>query len=343
MKFVPEFTGLRGIAALMVFAQHAAFDGLLPEILSTDKEYGGSALMMFFVLSGFLMAQLYLKLNFTRENIKKYLVARTARIFPLYLTVILASLIISNLIYSDFHYDFVEPIKFFTALFAIRAHHELWTIPVEIHFYLCFIIFWFFYSREKKNKIVLILIPILAITPFIYYFLVKREIPHLMPTFAIYFFIGIYISILKNRGTLDKFTSKVPNYISLVILFLFVVNLAGIRFLFNISEIRLVYYFYPLILIFLLFTFVVAKPKTFPILAFKPVVFLGEISYGTYILHRPIMRLMYQYDLHPVLLTLLILIITIILATILYYILEMPAKRFIYKKFIGSLPQIKKE
>ena len=58
-KEIGALTGLRGVAALIVFVSHGANEGVLPAMLGNG--FGQIGVMIFFVLSGFLMGQLYLR------------------------------------------------------------------------------------------------------------------------------------------------------------------------------------------------------------------------------------------------------------------------------------------
>ncbi|HWY10488.1 MAG TPA: acyltransferase [Bacteroidia bacterium] len=148
---MPELTGLRGLAALMVFVSHLSKDGLIPAFFA--RYYSIQGVILFFMLSGFLMGQLYLDKQFTNKNLHGYIKARIARIFPLYFLILLTSFLISNYIYTGFYYDFRNQVKFITGLFFLGAPYELWTVPIEVQFYGCFILFWYFYAKEKRNKL----------------------------------------------------------------------------------------------------------------------------------------------------------------------------------------------
>jgi len=56
MKYIHTLTGLRGLAALIVFVSHSANVGLLPHFFGTG--FGQVGVMIFFLLSGFLMSHL---------------------------------------------------------------------------------------------------------------------------------------------------------------------------------------------------------------------------------------------------------------------------------------------
>ena len=59
MKRIHTLTGLRGIAALLVFISHCGAQSILPSFLG--KGFGQIGVMLFFVLSGFLMTHLYIR------------------------------------------------------------------------------------------------------------------------------------------------------------------------------------------------------------------------------------------------------------------------------------------
>ena len=74
---VRKFDTLRGIAALIVVVSHYSnktniWDGIL------GNQAGQYGVMLFFILSGFLMSHLYMSKPFTLENSKKFIVARIA-------------------------------------------------------------------------------------------------------------------------------------------------------------------------------------------------------------------------------------------------------------------------
>jgi peptidoglycan/LPS O-acetylase OafA/YrhL len=91
-------TGLRGIAALTVFVAHSSFQELIPALrpLCTFSMWHTQAVDLFFMLSGFVLIQVYAgKLGMDgRGSWKSYFAARFARIVPLYTITLLAALAI---------------------------------------------------------------------------------------------------------------------------------------------------------------------------------------------------------------------------------------------------------
>ena len=87
-QYVPVMTGLRAIAAYLVFVHHytRAFDTRYYEIL--QELYIG--VNIFFVLSGFMIAYNYA--NHTTIDLKKFYINRFARIYPIYFILSVLSL-----------------------------------------------------------------------------------------------------------------------------------------------------------------------------------------------------------------------------------------------------------
>ena len=94
--------GVRGLAALTVIIAHSANTGFFPSILSYGT--GQFGVMLFFTLSDFLMTTLYSKEAFTHTEAARYLIARFARIYPLYITVVIISFLIYSFVDSTFFF-----------------------------------------------------------------------------------------------------------------------------------------------------------------------------------------------------------------------------------------------
>jgi len=151
-QFIPALNGLRGIAALAVFHWHAAHEGFLPQAFSrTDA--GERGVMLFFCLSGLLMAELYLRQDATSASVWRFVCARFARIFPLFTVVVIGSALI-------YHFDSRFPFRL--DAFAVFKHLllfgdglTLWSISVEFQFYAIFVGLWLLGAAlPQKHRIV---------------------------------------------------------------------------------------------------------------------------------------------------------------------------------------------
>jgi peptidoglycan/LPS O-acetylase OafA/YrhL len=101
---------------------------------------GQLGVMLFFCLSGLLMAELYLRQDATWASVWNFVRARFAKIFPLFATVVVGSALI-------YHFDTRFPFQ----LDAVAATKHLllfgdgltmWSISVEFQFYAMFVGLW---------------------------------------------------------------------------------------------------------------------------------------------------------------------------------------------------------
>lgn len=163
---IPALTGLRFVAALMVFFSHYPIQGLgeLPTRLMLSGYVG---VTFFFVLSGFIITHNYLD-KFESEplqNTPSYLWARFSRVYPLYILTMLFVWL-----QNDAHGPFA------IYLFAVQAWHSdiyviqglnspAWSISVEFFLYLFFpiIILIFIKSGILRSGAKMLVVALLAV------------------------------------------------------------------------------------------------------------------------------------------------------------------------------------
>lgn len=154
---VESFDGiqyLRGIAALMVAAQHARF--YFNEASASWTNFGATGVDIFFIISGFIMVHATRDGSAfagSRHQAIDFLVRRAIRVIPLYWLALLYNskrAIVEGTVSPGFLYDF---------LFIPRANPERageiapslpmgWTLNMEMVFYLLFAIAILFGSRK---------------------------------------------------------------------------------------------------------------------------------------------------------------------------------------------------
>ena len=338
MKFIPELAGLRGIAATMVFVAHASEDGFLPRFIGNT--FGKMGLMGFFILSGYLIAQVYLYKPFTTETSRSYLIARFARIAPVYFLVILMSFIISNYIFEGFHYDFTYKLKLLLSFTFINCPNEPWTIPVEVQFYFCFLVFWCLFAFKKLNSFTFFLLPLGLLIPTIVYAVLVNKIPHVMTSFSLFFFIGVFISGLQNKEYFEKIKNKTPSFVSILMLILFSVAYPVMKKKLGIPGFG---WYDPISIMIVVFLFilVISKPSDFKILKLNPLIFMSEISYGFYLIHRPLMKITKEEFGTGLLAMFILFSVSVIIAWLSFKLIEVPARKFIESRFNSRSKQIK--
>lgn len=124
----PALDGLRGMAALMVLIAHSsnAHMHLIPSVNLTGM--GPMGLWLFFVLSAFLLTEQALKAasqdGYASWSVE-YLLRRFFRIFPLFAFAVGLDLVLDRMSVSEA----------FDALTLVSGKGIFWTIPPEFHYY----------------------------------------------------------------------------------------------------------------------------------------------------------------------------------------------------------------
>jgi peptidoglycan/LPS O-acetylase OafA/YrhL len=124
---------------------------------------GHTGVGVFFVLSGFLMGHLYGAAEWTPRAVARYAIARFARIAPIYWLVITVCVVISYTHPAD---DFVLRIEGVRALarhymFAGNVH-IFWSIPLEVQYYVFFLLVWWALSQRSHRVYALPLLALLC-------------------------------------------------------------------------------------------------------------------------------------------------------------------------------------
>ncbi len=146
---IKSLHGLRGVAALSVLFAHTIHGPLSPSL----------GVVLFFVLSGFLMGYLYFNKEASPTSVGKYAVARLARIYPLFAFVIISTAALNHFAGADIFqlksYEVDQHLLFAGSAFTV------WTISAEFQFYAFFVLLWILNSRGLMGVrgLLLLLIP----------------------------------------------------------------------------------------------------------------------------------------------------------------------------------------
>lgn len=150
-QYYPALTGFRALAAYAVFIHHFIpryEDKLPPSIFNFFNELH-VGVVFFFVLSGFLITLRYGEVsNFSVGFFLNYLRNRFARIYPIYLTLIISTLLIAN------NYAIVDwllnifLLKGFFDNYKFSGIAQSWSLTVEECFY--FLAPFIFYITAKR-------------------------------------------------------------------------------------------------------------------------------------------------------------------------------------------------
>jgi len=334
----------RGLAAIMVMVFH--FVGLKYEDRLSGQLFsiifnGSDAVSFFFVLSGFVLSYKYVVLD-QPLDIKKFYVNRLFRLWPAYFVTIVIGALNTNI--PDLNYHslidiFILNKKLFweeAFIFRGNAHYygPGWTLVLELSF--SFLIPFAIVLAKKDVRIIYWLL--------FAYLVVGNSLRDLY-FFHIHFTLGLLLSCLFYK--INDISFKETKWYKYRYLFLCcAMVLFSIRRIDEISHLGPTYIYlagYLGINFFLYtgiasFVFIVAimrseKAKRF--LEHRLLRFFGKISYGIYLMHWALIVDFYRYwdkirlwfpnDRYAFVLMFFVYIsITILLATLLHYSIEMP-------------------
>lgn len=331
-RHVPTLDGARGLAAFLVLVGHSANEGLLPD--SLGRGLGQMAVILFFVLSGFLMAHLYAHRPFERGDLERYARQRIGRVVPLYMLIVLLSIAFWRGPVWLFELDTAPEIA--RHLLLLHGEWTLWTIPVEIHFYLVFVFLWFMVARGRPilgfaiaGGVAAVLVPILYLT---------LSSDGLLPFWLHFFLFGSALGLVW-RAHHERLSALAQRpwaaWVGVAGMLFFIAALPGLRRLIGVP--MLPNWMDPITagapLVFFLCALLALGP--FKVLAVKPLRWLGGVSYGVYLLHLPVLYTAVRWlkDVNGLAVFALVVIVTLVLAELSFRLFEKPMQ-----KMIGWLP-----
>jgi peptidoglycan/LPS O-acetylase OafA/YrhL len=154
--YLPALTGLRFVLALWVILHHISGRGMmleqwtlgLPLWLQSWVRGGYLAVQSFFVLSGFVLARTYARARWNSATLKKYWMARFARIYPVYfLSLIVVSWFIvrsmmnpsrTPAVKAGLLLNYLLVLQGWTGNLGIGWNTPAWSLSCEFFFYLFF-------------------------------------------------------------------------------------------------------------------------------------------------------------------------------------------------------------
>ncbi|WP_313384581.1 acyltransferase [Chishuiella sp.] len=352
---LPNLNALRFIAALAVIIHHTEqLKSLynLPNKWENNTIFiiGKLGVVLFFVLSGFLITHLLLNEidNTNRINIKNFFMRRILRIWPLYfLIIILSFFIFPHFSFFDypgkpfdlnnfpikqlFLYIFILPNLAVANLSPIAYATQSWSIGTEEQFYLIWPFLFIFFKNKKLLISIFLIIPIYLIIKCL---LDIRDIKII--GLSIHNFWKFFnIDCMAIGGLIALLNKNYHNKIK------FLLNNV-IFYLTSLSTVLLIYfgvdfgYFhyevYACLFVIIIYN-LAFNPNLKNILEFKILDKLGEISYGMYMYHiiiiSVIIKLMLSFDIYNSFILYFLSIITIIIfSKISYTFFEKPFLKF---------------
>ncbi len=365
LKYIPEIDSLRAIAVISVILFHAKIN-----ILNFNFEGGLFGVDIFFVISGYLISKLIiLEINEKNSfNLKSFYLRRIRRILPAltivalftfpfaWLLLLPISLIeyiwslITGVFFTSNIFFFLSEIKYNATPSLYKPLLHYWSLSVEEQFYFVYP-FTLFLIIRYLNKNFYFCILILAFTSFIFALFLSYKSPslnfYLFPTRIWEFLVGALAAkmhIDQHRFTKIKasFIFQLIGVVFLIISILLINNLSLIE---NFQKIVFYKIFFshpgfitllPVLGTFLVIIFVNNKNFINNFLTFKPIVFIGLISYSLYLWHLPIFSFIRisTIDINTKLEYFFVLIIIFGLSILSYYLIEKPFRN---KNFIKNI------
>ena len=342
IKYRPEIDGLRAVAILSVIFYALPIN----DFYSYDFHLSGGYLGVdiFFVISGYLISSMinYEYLRNKKFNYQNFYLRRVRRLLPALFFSILIFLplgyflfhgsalqdfvnsIISSLFFSSNIYFFLHHVFYFDNSFSLKPFLNLWSLSIEVQYYLIFPIIYLLLLiklKKIKNKILIsALLLSLCLASFLNYIGYTSVNFYFLPTRAWEFLLGtLAFEFQKNKIIKNKFNNLLSLTGLLLVLLCFI-------FFNNKSPHPSYLTFLPTFGVFLVILF--GNKKTFvkKILSLKIFVFIGLISYSLYLTHHPIfifanfIKDKFSINLN----NLLLLFILFILSTFSYYFIEKP-------------------
>jgi peptidoglycan/LPS O-acetylase OafA/YrhL len=305
---------LRAIAALAVVISHTT---------AHHFNFGRYGVQLFFILSGFVIFKTVESVKTTKE----FIIKRFFRLYPAYWFAVIITATVINLFSQIKHISFLE---FLFNLTMFQEHFKIknvdwsyWSLTPELFFYFYMAILIFF---KATRFIFPVCIAWLIIILCNYFFKIENYFVFIR-FFNIrhgqLFIAGImFYRIFYNKG------NPFHNYI--MIAFTFFTSLLVYSVQYGIKDIAIA-----IPLSYLLFFLFIFNKLNF--LKFKPLFFIGNISYPLYLIHQDIAITVEQYYDYTSSSLLVILLITffILIAYWIHLFVELPAQK-ICKKILDK-------
>lgn len=285
-SFRPDIAGLRAFSVIFILIYHF-FPSYLPS--------GFIGVDIFFVISGFLISQILLFDQY-KNSFFSFLKSRFLRLAPAFLTVLFASLILgwffllqdeyfalsksvfSSLIAQSNLYEMLRS-GYFENTISTRPLLHLWSLAVEIQFYLFISVFIFWQRNNKKIIWLLLFLMACSFIANILFIDINSTANFYLSPFRLWEFLLGSIVFIYQR---DK---KIPSYFSYIGIFLLIISLFVID---THSPFPGWVAFLPV----LASGFILLNNQSnnvSHILSLKPMVFIGSISYALYLWHWPLL------------------------------------------------------
>ena len=365
-KYLPSIDSLRALAVLAVIIYHVDVNYLPGGFLGVD---------LFFVLSGYLISSLIIK-EYRKTgslNLYNFYIRRARRLLPAVYFMITVGLVVMVLfnevllrkshldaifgyIYSSNWWYIFHKLDYFDSFGAQSLFKHLWSLAIEEQFYMIFPLLFLLINRKKKSKdgtyklnknflyVVLGLILVSLIAHILLFDINNiSRIYFGTDTRAFSLLVGVVGAILYPMEKLHAKVTPQQNIMYSVVSLVSIATL--ITVMIYTSEYNTWLYRGGFLLVAILGLIVIissGKQHTLMsrLLSFKPVVFIGKISYSLYLWHFPVLVLttpVSEIGNPNIIFVILRVILTFALATASYVFVETPIRKLGFKNYINVI------
>lgn len=328
----PCFDGLRAIAALLVIVVHVAFQAGVTTRTAAGAytARGEMGVAVFFVISGFLLYRPFVAARFAARGQPEaggFLIRRFLRIFPLYWVALVVTLVVVSDSQIGVHgfgglVQCLLLVQGYQAEWTMQGLTQAWTLNVEVAFYLSLPLYAWLLGRRQRQPRAQLRVELAAAAGL---FAAAKVIHRVMipvgdgpldgwnvwlPVWWDLFAIGMALAIVSawyaHEGRRPGW-ADVPGFATgcwLAAAFFYWVSSkhAGLPLspLFDptVSQDMNRHLYYGLFGLFLVLPAVFGNPArgwVRPLLASRPMAFLGLISYGLYLWHAAVIEVVMRY------------------------------------------------
>ena len=365
-RYLPSIDSLRALAVLAVIIYHIDVNYLPGGFLGVD---------LFFVLSGYLISSLIIK-EYKKTgtlNLYNFYMRRARRLLPavyFMITVCLLFMVLFNgvllrkshldavfgYIYSSNWWYIFHKLDYFDSFGAQSPFKHLWSLAIEEQFYMFFPLIFLIFNRQKKEEgqssslnknfiyIVLGLI-LISLGTHILLFDINNinRIYFGTDTRAFSLLVGVVGALVYPMDKLSSPTNAKESVLYSVVSLTSISTLIAIMF--YASEYNTWLYRGGFLLVAVLGLIIIissGKQHTFisKALSFRPIVFIGKISYSLYLWHFPIIVLttpVSEIGNPNLFYVTLRIILTVIAATLSYLFVETPIRKLGFVNYINLL------
>lgn len=357
-RFINGLDGLRAIAVIMVVGYHLKLPIFKGGVLGVT---------IFFVISGFLITRLLLQEldSSNKIDLKNFWFKRFKRIWPALILMIMVTIIgcaifnrflftkaardfISSLFGFNNWYQIFNDISYFDNGGAPSPLLHCWSLAIETQFYIIFPLIIILINKINKDKYKEVLSGVTGLLIVISTILMAllfdptgdpTRVYYGLDTRAFSLLIGALLAIITNFNfSIKKVVNDIIGIVSLVVICIFVYKLAG-------YDAFLYYggYFIVSILTALVILSILRKNSLLSkVLSFPVLDWLGKLSYSIYLWHYPVIILISGGIKSSWYIMLLEIVVTLVLASLSYYLVETPIRKGILAKTVHIFKTKKK-